>query len=66
VAVKPLLARAGRDAGRVIVTARKGTRGPFRLAAPLVLHDGPAHEADRDDFTAEAAAILRDAAPLPI
>ena len=66
ITVKPLAARAGRDAKRVIVTARKGSRGPFRLAAPLVMHDGPAHLADRDDFTAEARAILRDGAALPL
>jgi tRNA1(Val) A37 N6-methylase TrmN6 len=66
IAVRPLAGRAGRDARRVIVTARKGAKGPFRLAAPLVLHEGPAHLADRDDFTAEARAILRDAAPLAV
>lgn len=63
-AVRPLAPRAGRPAGRVIVQARKGARGPFRLLAPLVLHDGPAHPGDRDHFTAEARAILRDGAPL--
>ncbi|MEO0620937.1 MAG: methyltransferase [Pseudomonadota bacterium] len=66
IAVKPLAAREGRDAKRVIVTARKGTRGPLRLTAPFILHDGPAHLADAEDFTAEARAILRDGAPLQI
>ncbi len=66
IAVKPLVARAGRDAKRVIVTARKGVRGPLRLAPPLVLHAGPAHLADRADPTPEAHAILAEAAPLPI
>lgn len=66
VVVKPLAARIGRDAKRVIVTARKGARGPFRLAPPLVLHKGPSHIADADDFTEEASAILRDAAPLTL
>ena len=66
VAVKPLVARAGRDAKRAIVLATKGARGPFRLAAPLVLHAGPAHLADGDDFAPETAAILRDAAALPV
>lgn len=64
VAVRPLAARAGRPAGRVIVQARKGARGPFRLLAPVILHDGPAHLADRDDFTPLASAILRDGAAL--
>ncbi|MEM9147001.1 MAG: methyltransferase [Pseudomonadota bacterium] len=66
IAIKPLAAREGRDAKRVIVTARKGTRGPVRLTAPLVVHAGAAHLADADDFTPIASAVLRDAAPLPV
>lgn len=64
IAVRPLAPRAGRPAGRVIVQARKGARGPFRLLAPLVLHAGAAHPGDRDHFTPEASAILRDGAAL--
>ena len=59
IAVKPLAARTGRAAGRVIVQARKGARGPMRLLAPLVLHEGPAHLRDGDDFSPKAAKILR-------
>lgn len=66
IVIKPLVPRIGRDAKRVIVAARKGARGPLRLAAPLVLHDGPAHAGDHDDFTAEARAILRDGAALAL
>ena len=47
-------------AKRVIVAARKGGRGPTRLARGLVLH-GP-----DGGFTAAADAILRDGAPLPL
>jgi tRNA1(Val) A37 N6-methylase TrmN6 len=64
VAVLPLAAREGRAAKRVILRARKDRGGPFRLAAPLVLHAGPAHDRDADDFTETARAILRDAAAL--
>lgn len=64
IAVLPLQARVGRPAKRVIVTARKGARAPFRLAAPLVLHQGETHQGDFDDFTPEAQAVLRDAAAL--
>ena len=39
VTVKPILPRAGEPAHRVLVRATKGSRGPFALAAPLVLHD---------------------------
>jgi tRNA1(Val) A37 N6-methylase TrmN6 len=64
IAMLPLAARAGRDAGRVIIRARKGAKGPFRLSAPLVIHAGAAHLRDEDDFSAEATAILRGGAAL--
>lgn len=64
IAVLPLQAREGRDAKRVIVKARKGSQGPFRIAAPLVLHQGTSHAADGDDFSPIARAILRDGAAL--
>lgn len=66
VTVLPIAARQGRPAGRVIVQARKGGRGAFRLLAPLVLHAAPLHETDREDLTDIARAILRDGAALPI
>lgn len=66
IAVKPLAPRAGRAAKRVIVQARKGAKGPFRLLSPLVMHAGAAHLRDADDFTPEAAAILRGAATLDL
>jgi tRNA1(Val) A37 N6-methylase TrmN6 len=64
IAVRPLAPRAGRPARRVLVQARKGARGPFRLLAPLVLHQGAEHPGDRDHFTDTAQAILRDAQAL--
>lgn len=64
IAVLPLAPRGGRPAGRVILQARKGGRAAFRLLAPLVLHEGAAHDGDRDSFTPQAAAVLRDGAPL--
>lgn len=63
-AVRPLASREGRAAGRVLVLARKSARSPFRLLAPLVLHEGAAHPGDHDHFTARAGAVLRDMAPL--
>ncbi|MGY6634387.1 MAG: tRNA1(Val) (adenine(37)-N6)-methyltransferase [Alkalilacustris sp.] len=64
--VRPIAARAGRPAGRVLVQARKGGRSPFVLAAPLVMHAAPRHLRDGEDLSDEATAILRDAAPLPM
>lgn len=64
IAVLPLQSRTGRVAKRMILTARKGSRGPFRLAPPLVLHDGLVHQTDQEDYSAAAKAVLRDGAPL--
>lgn len=55
VVVFPLWPRPGRDAARVIVTARKGLRTPLRLAPGLVLH------ADDGGYTEAADAALRGA-----
>jgi tRNA1(Val) A37 N6-methylase TrmN6 len=62
--VLPLTSRAGRPALRVLVRARKGGRAPFRLLAPFVIHRGPAHDGDRESYTPEANAVLRDGADL--
>ncbi|MFC3166548.1 tRNA1(Val) (adenine(37)-N6)-methyltransferase [Paracoccus fontiphilus] len=64
VAILPVAGRAGREAGRVIVQARKGGRGPLRLLAPFVMHREPAHPGDREDLTQAASAVLREGAPL--
>ncbi len=63
-AVLPVAPRAGRPAGRVILRARKGGRGAFRLLAPLALHAGAVHRGDFDDHTPEATAILRHGAAI--
>ena len=57
--VLPLASREGRAALRIILRARKGGRAAFRLLAPFVLHDGTAHDGDRESHTARAHAILR-------
>ncbi|TCP62763.1 tRNA1(Val) A37 N6-methylase TrmN6 [Rhodovulum bhavnagarense] len=58
--VLPLAPRAGRMAKLVLLRARKGGRAPFRLHAPLVLHDGDRHEVDGDDYTPALTAVLRE------
>jgi tRNA1(Val) A37 N6-methylase TrmN6 len=47
-------------AKRVVVAARKGGRGPSRLARGLVLHELDGR------YTEAAEAILRDGAPIPL
>ena len=66
IAVLPIAPRAGRAAGRVIVQARKGGRGRFRLLAPFVLHAAPDHAGDAEDLTDLAQAVLRCGENLPV
>lgn len=58
--VLPLQAREGRAALRIVLRARKGGKGAFRLLAPFVLHEGTAHVGDREHYTARASAVLRE------
>ena len=51
---------SGRPAKRVLLRARKGARSPTRLLPGLVLHEAAG------GFTAEANAVLRDAAALTL
>lgn len=57
--VLPLQPREGRPALRILLRARKGGKGRFRLLAPLVMHQGAAHDDDRENYTARASAVLR-------
>lgn len=66
VLVKPLCPRKGRAAVLVLVQARKGGRGAFRLAAPLILHEGSEHTGDSESYRAEVSAILREGAGLTL
>jgi len=56
----PLWPGAGKEASRVLLQGVKGSRAPFRLASGLLLHG------DDSGFTAEADAILRNGAALPL
>lgn len=62
--ILPLSARNSREAGRVIVRARKCTAGPLKLLAPMVLHHGDAHTRDQDTFLPEVRKVLRNAQPI--
>lgn len=66
VLVKPLSPREGRASVLVLVQARKGGRGAFRLASPLILHDGAEHIGDFESYRPDVAAILREGAHLPL
>jgi len=60
IVVFPLWAGAGKDAGRVIVQARKGVASPTRLAPGLVLHGTDGR------YTDAALSVLRRGTALPI
>lgn len=59
VALLPLWPRTGQPAKLVLLQARRGGRGPFRLLPGLVLHEA-------QGFTATAQDVLRRAAALPL
>jgi tRNA1(Val) A37 N6-methylase TrmN6 len=59
IAVLPVHGRAGAPAIRILVRASKGSRAPLSLLPALVLNDRSGRA------TAEAEAVLREAAPLP-
>ncbi len=66
VIVKPLTARAGRDADRFLLQAKHSGRAALRLASPLVLHEGDMHVSDQPDHSAQIAGILRKAEKLDL
>ena len=66
VVVRPIAGRAGRAPERFLLRARQEGRAPFHLAAPLVLHEGPAHDGDRESYTEEIKGILREGAALSL
>ena len=66
IAILPIAARPGRDAGRVILQARKGARAPLRLLPPFIMHDGPVHQGDAENLSEKAQAVLRHGVAIPL
>ena len=62
----PIAAREGREPDRIILHARKGSRGAFRLLPAMVMHQGTRHMEDKSDFSPEIEAVLRDCRALPV
>lgn len=60
ITLRPIYARDGEPAIRVIVRGIKGSRAPLSIAQPLVLH------ADGNAFTSHVSAILREGRALAI
>ncbi len=64
VTILPIAPRVGREAGRVIVAAKKGARAPLRLLAPFLMHAESSHLKDGEDLSPAAAAVLREGQPI--
>ena len=64
--IKPIAARAGKSAGRVLLRAQKGRASRSILHNPLVIHDGAHHMQDGDDYSQAATDILRHGKPLEL
>jgi tRNA1(Val) A37 N6-methylase TrmN6 len=63
-----LLPIAGRDAKPpelFILRARQEGRAPFRMAPPLIMHEGAKHKEDVESYRRQVRDILRNAAALP-
>ena len=57
--IKPLAARDGRHAKRVIIRARKGSNAMATLCNPLILHEGAHHLKDSDSYPEAVRRVLR-------
>ncbi|MCQ0971280.1 methyltransferase [Paracoccus sp. TK19116] len=64
IAIMPIAAREGREAGRILLSARKEAKGALRLLAPFVMHAASAHSGDREDLSPAASAVLREGAAI--
>lgn len=66
VVVRPVAGRTNRAPGLFILRARQEGRAPFRLLPALVMHEGVAHDGDKESYTQQVAQILRNGAGLPM
>ena len=64
VVVQPLTAREGAMPHLFILRTKHSGRAPFRLNAAIVMHQGDAHDGDRDSYTKSINDVLRDGAAL--
>ena len=66
VQVLPIAPRDGHAPHLFILRARHSGRAPFALRPALVMHQGDAHDGDRDSYTRLVSDILRNGARLPL
>lgn len=63
--VLPLASRIGRSAKLVMLRTVKGGKAPFSILPPAVLHDGPRHLFDGNDYVAAIENVLRRGSNFP-
>ena len=64
--VRPIMGRMGRAPELFLLQARQEGRAAFRMATPLIMHQGTAHDGDRESYTSAVSDSLRNGAELPI
>ena len=57
--VRPISARNGDEPYLFLLQARHSGRAPFRLLAPLIMHEGTKHDKDCENYTRRVNNILR-------
>ncbi|WP_333714500.1 tRNA1(Val) (adenine(37)-N6)-methyltransferase [Yoonia sp.] len=66
VVVCPIAGRTGKPPDLFLLMARQDGRAPFRMTAPLVLHEGATHDGDRESYTQVIRDVLRKGADLTV
>lgn len=61
----PFAPRLGARPRLFLLRGRKGGRAEFCLHSPWVLHEGVAHDGDRESYTPSTVSVLRDGEFLP-
>jgi len=64
--VRPISGRAGRAPELFLLQARQDGKTPFRMAPPLIMHEGEIHRGDQESYRPDVAQVLRNGAALPI
>lgn len=60
----PLAPRENKRSRMVILRGKQGGRAEFRLCSAWILHQGTAHDGDKESYTAPTSSVLRDGAAL--
>ncbi len=62
----PIMPRPGRAPDLFLLQARQSGRAGFIMRPPLLMHGTDAHDGDRESYTPQVRAILRDGAALSL